>query len=982
MTSVWPVIVTRDRPAELAEQVARLLPQLQGSERVVVVVDGCAETADLELLDNERVVCLRMRSHMVDAILRHFGPDVGRRIGVAQVPPDAVVCKIDDHDYAEPGLLRELRRTFADPDVVTAYCDVYLQRVLAGSDVEAVRSAHGDEAAEGVAALEAEQQRALCEPTVKRKDEAPYCGTGHLGYGMSAYRKWAYDLVGGQPLDYAPVNDYALLCMIEQLLPGSTAHIRLPLVTVVEGGAGFSGSREAERQRRTADVATIGLRGGFDLPYRAEARPVLGAQPEPAPPRPMGHAVPALHEGDAALAPTGAREPVVPASVPTGARVGIISKVLGPGYGGGELSMLAIIRGLAAHGMDVYVFYEQDGGPEPFTDPSFTPHKVQPLTVEHLLPPMQAAGLNVALVTGRDAVEGVRACEQAGVPAVLHIPYWWNLILVTPGGIDALHKRPIPRDYVDRAGVEVLGRAQAVVVNSEWTAEVVEGTLQRTPDVVCYPTIDADAVVPVDAPPVSERRFVTCTTCEPMKGADTFVAMAQRCPDVEFLLLTGQESHHKGAAPIIARARTFENVTVETGWVADMRTVYARTRCLFIGTRTAESFCRAAAEARACGIPLLTTDAGNLSRINGVGAGVMLGRTATGEAFARALRGLLGLDGGVPPEVNRDRKWCIDHTDRVAALLEDTRHMSEVAIIDSTAPGLHTACAQFRDTLGVHVLDRCDAPACEQYVLLVGNARLHATMLQPGNGPAAVLWHSHMAQMDMNRHELELMLPLMRKILATEHVTLCMTSEPDALALRACMGQQVRWLPVPFTVPDRVDLPDADGDAARRVFIPGPYHERKNVAAALLAIREVEGIPVFTGFVRRHRPVLDAAHALCGVVHMEPCPEAADVLALAASCRAAVCVSLAETFCYAAAECVGVGTPTVWWQGIPALRSDVSSLEVRDPTDVGQIAACLRTALGDGGTLVSRQREALVALCKARAKITRQTLREMIHAGQ
>jgi len=978
MTSVWPVIVTRDRPHELIEQVSRLLPQLQGSERVVVVVDGCEET-------RRAITCPLFDPRVLPiTLVASVGPDVGRRIGVAQVPPDAVVCKIDDHDYAEPGLLTHVRDAFTDPGVVTAYCDVYLQRVLAGSDVTAVRAELGDEAAEGVAALEAQQHRALCERTVKRKDDGPYCGTGHLGYGLSAYRKWAYDLVGGQPLDYAPVNDYALLCMIEQLLPDSACHIPLPLVTVIEDGNGFSSARKTERLRRTVDVANTGLRGGFPLPYRAEARPVLGAQPQiaPAPPRSTAHAVPALHDGDAPLAPTGSREPLVPASAPTGARVGIVSKVLGPGYGGGELSMLAIIRGLAAHGMDVHVFYEQDGGAQPFTDPSFTAHKVDPLTVEHLIPPMQAAGLNVALVTGRDAVEGVMACEAVGVPAVLHIPYWWNLILVTPGGIDAMHKRPIPSSYVDRPGVEVLGRAQAVVVNSEWTAEVVEGTLDRTPDVVCYPTIDADAVVPVDAPPVSERRYVTCPTCEPAKGADTFVAMAQRCPDVEFLLLAGQAAHHRGAAKLVAQAEALPNVTVRSEWVQDMREVYAETRCLFIGTKTAESFCRAAAEARACGIPLLTTNAGNLSRINGEGAGVMLGRTATGEAFAKALRGLLGLDGGPPPKVSASRKWCIDHTDRVAALLEDTRHMSEVAIVDSTAPGLHTACAQFRDTLGVHVLKTCEAPACQQYALLIGNARLHGPMLRPENGPAAVLWHSHMAQMDMNRHELQLLLPLMRKVLATDHVTLCMTSEPDALALRACMGEQVRWLPVPFTVPERVDLPDADGDASRRVFIPGPYHPRKNVGAALLAIREAGGIPVFTGLARRHRDVLDAAHALCGEVHMEPCAEAADVLALAASCRATVCVSLAETFCYAAAECVAVGTPTVWWQGIPAMRSDVSVLEVTDPTDVGQIADRLRTALGDGGTLAARQREALVALCATRAKITRQTLREMIHAGR
>ena len=270
MPQVWPVIATRQRPEWLERQLHLLVPQLQEQERIVVVIDHCDRTAQLvrSMDAAAKVVCVILG--------RQVGPDIAKRIGIAQVPADAVVCEIDDHDLAEPELLAELRKAFADPGVYTAYCDCRVKHVARGSQADRVEEEFNRAMADEVLALEAAQDAFIAGKALEAREKADgrYCATGNLGYGMRAYRKWACDLVGGYPQAWFPANDYALLCMIEQLAPDSARHIRMPLVTALDDPAGVS-ARNGELQREmVVKVANLGLANAFRLPYAAaEARP-------------------------------------------------------------------------------------------------------------------------------------------------------------------------------------------------------------------------------------------------------------------------------------------------------------------------------------------------------------------------------------------------------------------------------------------------------------------------------------------------------------------------------------------------------------------------------------------------------------------------------------------------------------------------------------------------------------------------------------
>ena len=237
--AVWPVIATKGRPEWLVKQLERLCPQLVEAERIVVVVDGDDRT--VQAIENLSAVMDGQSADPVAVIplARSVGPDRAKRIGIAMVPADGVVCEIDDHDLAEQGLLAELRQVFANPDVLVAGCDVY----------------HSDP--EGLVRK------------LRRKKAGPFRENGNsLGWGMRAYRKWAYDCVGGYPQEWFPANDYALMCMLEQFGgKGAVAHIREPLVTVIEDMQGISNQNKELQRGQVVRVANLGLARSFELPF-------------------------------------------------------------------------------------------------------------------------------------------------------------------------------------------------------------------------------------------------------------------------------------------------------------------------------------------------------------------------------------------------------------------------------------------------------------------------------------------------------------------------------------------------------------------------------------------------------------------------------------------------------------------------------------------------------------------------------------------
>ncbi|HUU33086.1 MAG TPA: glycosyltransferase family A protein, partial [Vicinamibacterales bacterium] len=181
MPDVWPVIATRGRPQWIRRQLDALKPQLTGDERIVVVVDGDIDTA-LALADEPPGKVL------VVPIGNQVGVYRARRAGNSQVPYDAVVCEIDDHDLAAPELLARLRAAFAKPDIMMAYCDVWMT-----DSGETIKRAH------------------------KPKGKQSFVTGGQVALGMKAYRRWLYDLAGGHPTCYVAGGDYRLMVSLETL---------------------------------------------------------------------------------------------------------------------------------------------------------------------------------------------------------------------------------------------------------------------------------------------------------------------------------------------------------------------------------------------------------------------------------------------------------------------------------------------------------------------------------------------------------------------------------------------------------------------------------------------------------------------------------------------------------------------------------------------------------------------------------------------
>ena len=253
--AVWPVVATRGRPEWVTRQLDRLVPQLTRGDGLVVVTDGDPRTdAAVGRWERRSEASENTEAEVVAVPLAmQMGPDRARRVGNAMVPTDAVVIEIDDHDLAEPGLVAAVRDVMGNPAVLVAYCDCW----------------HTD-------------PDGLARRRVDKRD-GRFATIGNLGWGMRAYRKWAYDCVGGYPVgedtdrdgQYWPANDYAMMCMLEQFGgPGCVHHIRTPLVTVIEDGTGISRTLHDQQQRQVERVANIALRRGFTLPWMFADQPV------------------------------------------------------------------------------------------------------------------------------------------------------------------------------------------------------------------------------------------------------------------------------------------------------------------------------------------------------------------------------------------------------------------------------------------------------------------------------------------------------------------------------------------------------------------------------------------------------------------------------------------------------------------------------------------------------------------------------------
>ena len=937
---LFPVIASRGRPKELFEQERRLAAQLKPGDGIIIVLDG--EIASTELVDGHKDYLT------VLSLTDKKGVDRARKMGNAFVPADGVIVEIDDHDWAEPTLLDELRSAFSDPGVFIAYCDTFV------SDPEHTL------------------QR------VRVKADGTFRENGMLGWGMKAYRKWVYDAVGGYPLDYFPANDLALMCMMERLLQDrGIHHIRKPLVTVIVGG-GISEANKDAQAEASARACEHGAQSKFAMPFRLlwppEASefvlPSRNIQPE-----------------DPAVVALRAELKAKPQSILAKPHVLLVAEIAGWGRGGGEMSLLELLRLVTLKGWQATCLYARPASAqEPLANwMRFTRLKCEDPHDHggHGLPNMKSCQRAVSecirllkpdilLTEARTAPIVTGIGHELNIATVALVQFWHSIMQPVEESWDALHKRPIPREWLDHEGLMKIGKADAIVANSEFTAEVIKDVTGKESAAIVYPPVNAAEAVCVGAPPVPEREFVTCPSVQRLKGVFIFLELARKNPDLKFLLLAG-DNRHAHESDVLAKAEGLSNVKVHREWVLDMREIYAQTRCMFLGTQTCESFSRVSAESMANGIPMLVSDAGNLARIVDAEHGVIIPRKDPVARWNEGLQKALAL------RPKPDPKWCQDHSDKFASVLNAHRRLSEIAFVQCSGPGIHTAVKQMEKVLGAAIIEGVSAEAVKQHPLIIVSGQWTPELAQHCGTRLAFWWQSHMSQMDMSRHEMDALLNVLDCVSERADRFCFFSSKPEADLLGSRYGGRVRWLPNVLRMPEKpTEHPKLAG---RHVFVPGPYVTRKNCYAAVSAIALAKAELHVTARAEAQAPSMLALARRLGVLtHVHTCESEEAILQVAGACGAAIMASLAETFCYAAAECIIAGTPVVGWRGIPALRRGPAQALAPDPTDIDELGIALRWAVNEPQTLLPQQFTELQELIRIHALAARHTLLETTYA--
>jgi len=920
MVRIYPVIASRGRQNELDKQLRLLTPQLADDELITVVIDG--DNAGYALGQPKRVKFVELRESV--------GVDSARRIGNSLVPEDGIVLEIDDHDYAEQTLLAEVRAAFEDESTNVVYCDITL------TDPENIVN------------------------RPKHKTPGPSMERGHQGYGMRAYRKWLYEAVGGYPDEFYPANDMALMCKIEQLCGHSgIVLIQKPLVKVKVDGQGISVKNKDAQEKAASRVLDIACNAGFDLPWELRQKDSASSKPR------------TIEPVSAIAAPT-----VANAKAPRKPHVLLVTEIVGHGRGGGEMSMLGYLRGAAKRGYRVSALYAKDAGDKPLAEDWLELHKLDTASLRdkrvsanaEVNSAICAINPDIIVTEVRTSANIATLCEALNIPLITMVQFWHNIIKTDSGGWDALHKRPIAKEAQDTWGVARLSKSAALLANSDFTASVIEDVFGRKAAAVVYPPIDA-ASVKVDK---REARYVVCPSVQAGKGSMIFLSLAERHPEIDFLLLAGDNKHSR-ESDVIDRAGSLANVTVNNEWVSDMRTVYAETACLFIGTQTCESFSRASAEARANGIPLLVSDAGNLVNMAADGAGVVVPRNAPIEAWDAGLVKALALT----PEATS--AFCVDHSGRFAKALDNNRNLSDVVFIKPDAPGVSEGVAQFGQTCGTSEIEWLpNAADVVQYSLTILPGHYSANFSEQVNNKLAYWWCSHTAQMDTSRHEMDNLLMALGDVVQHGNRFMCLTSKPDADAWAKALGtDRIKWLPNVMTIPK---APKKAKYKECGVFIPGPFGVRKNIYTAMLACSMAKAEAHVTSINIAKCPNLETMAKRLGVrLHVHDCPTVADVRAVASRCHAGIMVSTAETYCFAAAEIVASGTPCVYWDGIPILRGGPKELCVINPTDIDDIVPSLSAAIV-GGSLAKQQLAQMRTLTDKWNAAARATLEDILDA--
>ncbi|MGP3698095.1 glycosyltransferase family 4 protein [Rhodobacter sp. NSM] len=136
----------------------------------------------------------------------------------------------------------------------------------------------------------------------------------------------------------------------------------------------------------------------------------------------------------------------------------------------------------------------------------------------------------------------------------------------------------------------------------------------------------------------SSRENVTFINPVPVKGLDTALAVAERCPDIPFVFVESWPLSPDRRQELEARIASLPNVTLRMR-TNDMRSVYGNARILLAPSVWQEAWGRVATEAQFCGIPVIGSNQGGLPEAIGYG-GRIVPSDASADRWAAEVRSL------------------------------------------------------------------------------------------------------------------------------------------------------------------------------------------------------------------------------------------------------------------------------------------------------------------------------------------------------
>lgn len=261
------------------------------------------------------------------------------------------------------------------------------------------------------------------------------------------------------------------------------------------------------------------------------------------------------------------------------------------------------------------------------------PHRVVVADIPHYSRAEQTELPRILKATGAD----LAFFTQFNAPFFCPLPF-----VVTVHDL-ILHRHPGDAPFLKRAAYRILlhralRRARAVIAVSDWT----KADIARTygPGVAKKTAVIgegvSDAYVPQPLPRIEELRrrhglhrpfFLYVGNCKPHKNVFLLLrAFAAAKPDAELVLVSGGADARSMSLP--SGARVLQDVPD-----ADLPALYSAARC-FVTASLEEGYCLPAAEALACGCPVIATDRSAIPEIVR-GHGMLLEPTV--EAFAAAL---------------------------------------------------------------------------------------------------------------------------------------------------------------------------------------------------------------------------------------------------------------------------------------------------------------------------------------------------------